>query len=253
MSSGSYYVYGISRVADGFVPVGQGIMRGDLDTVCIGNLMIIVSHAPDAEIMATRRNMLAHTKVLEDALALGPVLPFRFGMVVPCDKVDKGLVQGREAELTTKLDHLAGKTEVGIRITLDETAVMKLIVESHSELKAAYDELAGRDENQTHYQRLELGRAVAGHLESTRDDIGRQALDRLIEVVDQFKELDRTGDREALHLACLITIEQESKVLDVLEAIDADRPGLYQIKYVSPVPPYNFISFELSTDEELAA
>ncbi|NRA29209.1 MAG: GvpL/GvpF family gas vesicle protein [Parvularculaceae bacterium] len=253
MSNASYYVYGIARTKDGFAAAGQGIMRGDLDTITVGDLTIIVSDAPEGEIMSTRRNMLAHTKVLEDAMSMGPVLPFRFGMVVPNDRVSASLVKGREAELLGRLEALAGRTEVGIRINLDEAEVMKMIVDSHNDLKSAYESLAGRDEKQTHYQRLELGRAVAGHLEETRDDIGRRALTALSEVTAEFKELDRTGDREALHLACLVSADEEARILEVLEGIDAEHPGLYQIKYVSPVPPYNFISFDLSTDEEMAA
>jgi len=253
MTSSAYYVYGLCRMGDGFQPDGQGVLRSEVTGIAIGDLMVIVSEAPETEIMATRRNMLAHTKVLEGAMEHGPVLPFRFGMIVPAAALDNQLVQGRERELHQILSDLSGRTEVGIRITLDETSVMQLIVDSRQDLKAAYEAVAGQDEKRTHYQRLELGREVAQNLEATRDEIGRRALERLAAVGIDLKELDRTGDREALHLACLATAEQENALLTTLEEIDAEHPGLYEIKYVSPVPPYNFVNLDLSTDSNIAA
>ena len=48
-----------------------------------GSLAALVSDVPPGPVAQTRRNMVAHTSVLERAIARTDVLPLRFGTVAP--------------------------------------------------------------------------------------------------------------------------------------------------------------------------
>ena len=247
------YVYGIGRRSDGLEPSIHGLEREDVRSLDFGELRVFASEISDAEIMATRRHMLTHARVLEHVMESGPILPFRFGMIVSQSSLEAGLIGMQETNLLSSLKDLEGRSEIGIRIVLNEKAIMEQIVEDNSDLKSAYEALSARDPQQTHYQRIELGRQVHAALAQRKDAIGAEFLQEIQSRCEQVKESERTTDYEALHVACLTTSDEERGILEFLESADSSANDLYTIKVIAPVPPYNFVDLKLATGDELAA
>jgi Asp/Glu/hydantoin racemase len=78
------YIYAITRAG---APIPEGLAcvsnpEGQLRSVSIGPLAAIVSTIDEPEVMAARRHMMAHTKLLEAAMAIATILPMRFGIIV---------------------------------------------------------------------------------------------------------------------------------------------------------------------------
>src|SRR5918912_1361560 len=65
-----------------------------------GDLAAIAGNAPEQDAKGTRNQALAHARVLEASIVDSPVVPFRFGIMVPGDQeVASDLLDARHDEL----------------------------------------------------------------------------------------------------------------------------------------------------------
>ncbi|WP_129842515.1 GvpL/GvpF family gas vesicle protein [Streptomyces sp. RFCAC02] len=123
------YVYGIVRpghpLPDGTRGVGAPparlrVVRGP------GALAAVVSRAPD-DLLARRRDLIAHRNVLLALAADGPVVPMRFGVVAP----DRATLAERLADGTAGhtglLDRLDGRLEMNCKVFPVEDALADLL------------------------------------------------------------------------------------------------------------------------------
>src|SRR5256885_17143858 len=94
-------VYGIVPGETQLDGVPAGIGGAPVGRVVSGRLAALVSPVEAEELKATRRDLLSHSAVLERAIAAGPVLPLRFGIVLRDEDAGaQELLQPRRAELT---------------------------------------------------------------------------------------------------------------------------------------------------------
>src|SRR3954466_12164936 len=77
------YVYGVTRASAGWRSPGAGVDEQPVELVAHGELAAIVSDAPRVPVKANRRNLMAHSRVLQEVIELQAVLPMRFGVVMP--------------------------------------------------------------------------------------------------------------------------------------------------------------------------
>ena len=161
------YVYGVTpRTASALR--GTGIRRRRLHAIEDGQLAAIVSDAPEGDIQAGREELLTHARVLGRARAQGVVLPMRFGVVMPDeDAVRRELLEEYRDELLLQLREVDGKGELRLRAVYEEEALMKEIVEAHSDIAGLSSALRGRPVDAMYYERIELGQKVA-HRRSIR-------------------------------------------------------------------------------------
>ena len=93
-------VYGIVPAETPLDGAPTGIGGAPVSRVVAGGLAALVSPVEGEELRATRRDLLSHSAVLERAIAAGPVLPLRFGIVLRDeDAVAQELLEPRRDEL----------------------------------------------------------------------------------------------------------------------------------------------------------
>src|SRR5436190_18579471 len=128
------YVYGVVRAADGSLPKDGGINDEPVTLVTTEGLAALTSNVPDEVLEAGREELLAHSRVLEQALEGGVVLPMRFGVVMPNEQSvrDRLLAPHRE-ELEAQLDEMDGKVEINIKGIYEEDAVLREVVSENAE------------------------------------------------------------------------------------------------------------------------
>jgi Gas vesicle synthesis protein GvpL/GvpF len=242
-----YYVYAITH-AGHEVPTGvpavaepeQPLLMIDCDA-----LSILVSRISDDEIMATRRNMLAHTKVLEATMADKAVLPARFGIIAETPDAIKAAVLPQSGLLLDMLAQLEGRIEVGIRACWDEKILYRELVAANPILGRTGDALLKRNENESYYDRIELGRQVDSAMAVKRHEERRDLTERLKPLVVKHVHLPETDDMSVMNIALLVERCRENDLFREIQAIEAKDPARLQIKYVSPVPAYNFVKMRL--------
>ena len=100
MTSGGTYVYGVWRAEASMPPSPPaGIEDRPVFAIECGPLAALASEAPAGPVRASRRNLLAHSGVLQAAVGRACVLPMRFGVVLPdSDAVESELLRAREDE-----------------------------------------------------------------------------------------------------------------------------------------------------------
>jgi gas vesicle protein GvpL/GvpF len=251
MSTQSIYVYGLIRAEDHHPITARAVGDPDQPVTIIssGRIAALVSAIEQAEIMPTRRHMLAHTKVLEAAMADRPVLPMRFGIIVPSPATLLQVIGPRSQQLRTLLGEIDGRIEVALKASWNEQVMWREVAAANPHLAVSGRALISRGEQQTYYDRIELGRAIGTALEEKRG-AERQ---RLLEIVKPFaiqvKELAPLDDAMFAHFALLVEKTAEPALYQTVVALEQSHHSGLTFRYVAPIPPYNFVTAALDFDQ----
>ena len=218
------------------------------------NGLIVLSSATDLdEIMATRRNMLAHTRVLEQAMAFGPILPFSFGTVVDDMASVEALIAIGQDAFMKDLTALEGRMEIGLRASWDEKRIFTEIVDEDPDLRALALQVRTKPAADTYHTKIELGQRAEKLMASKREEEG-EALHKLAsQFAIDLRRHKTSADMVVLDAAYLIDNSKEAELLAALEALDAQATGRLTLKIISPAPPYNFVSMNMAHDQLKAA
>ena len=244
-SNGSYvYVYCVIRCErpPQIATLGIG-ERGDaVYTVRHDDLAAVVSDSPTAEYEARRRNMMAHTAVLEEVMRDFSILPVRFGSVAPdTEVIRRKLLAERRDELLGLLQEIDGRVELGLKAFWHEDTLFKGIVDENPRIRMLRDALKGRSAEETHHERMKLGEMVEEAMKQRRKRDADVILNRLRPVVRRLVVNDVFGDRMVLNAAMLVDKGSEPMVDETVQQLDADLGQRLMFKYVGSLPPYNFV------------
>lgn len=173
------YVYGIVE-ATSTAPRGRGIAGAPLRMVVGEDAAALVSEIRADHVRLGRDAVLVHSRVLERALARGPVLPMRFGVVMDdADDVRARLLDEHGPELRAQLTEMEGKVEIRIRATYDEESLLRDVLREHPEIATLRSSVAGRPEDASYYERIRLGELVAAGVERHREIDAHAIIDAL--------------------------------------------------------------------------
>src|SRR3954454_21071009 len=121
-------VYGIVRATHPGV-VATGVQAGSTTLVVRGELAAIVSEV-DGDLLARRRDVDTHLTVLEQALAAGDVLPFRFGTVVDDEPAMQTVLKRAAGDFRELLDRVGGRVQMTVKAVRDDDAWVRTAVTS---------------------------------------------------------------------------------------------------------------------------
>lgn len=241
--SSAKYVYGVVP-AGARAPKTTGIGRRRLQTVGdAGNLAAIVSDVDESELRAGREDVTAHSKVLERALANGPVLPMRFGVVMPdADAVREQLLEAYRQQLDEQLQHVSGKAELHVQALYDEQALMREIVSARPEIGARGKAISGQPADASYYERIELGQQVAEAVELARTADREAILNALEPLAVELEIAEPAHEREAARIFFLVEDSRLSEFDDAVDELGRVNEGRLRFKYTGPLPAYSFVA-----------
>ncbi|MCJ7620596.1 MAG: GvpL/GvpF family gas vesicle protein [Anaerolineae bacterium] len=245
------YIYCIVRAGEPrqFSALGIG-ERGDIvHTVHFENLAAVVSDSPVVEYENSRRNMMAHTLVLEEVMKGLTILPVRFSTVAPSARtIEEQVLKRRFGELNGLLNEMDGRVEMGLKAIWYEAIVFEEIVREDSTIQRLRDKLIGRPAEETYYERIRLGEMIDSAMWKKRDQEAERILDRLCPLAGRTETNKVITDRMVLNAAFLIDRKREVEFDRAVEQLDADMGKRLMFKYVGPVPPYNFVNIVVYWD-----
>lgn len=246
------YMYCIIRCPEPrqFATRGMG-ERGDIvHTVRFEDLAAVVSDSPVAEYESNRRNMMAHTLVLEEVLQTWDILPVRFGTVAPsAEAIQEKVLKRRFGELHGLLQEMAGRVELGLKAFWYEQAIFQEIVAEDPAIRRMRDALAGRPPEASYYPRLQLGEMVEQAMWKKRAQDAERILSALRPLAVELREGKVLTDRMVLSAAFLVDRDRQQAFDGAVRKIDEDMGRRLIFRYVGPVPPYNFVSIVVSWQE----
>jgi hypothetical protein len=237
-------VYGIVPAETPLDGVPAGIGGAPVGRVVSGGLAALVSPVEGDELRATRRDLLSHSAVLERAIAAGPVLPLRFGIVLRDeDAVANELLEPRHAELTALLERFERLVELRVKAFYDEDAVLREIVRSDPAIARLSEATRDAPEAATRAQRVRLGEAVARALEATRDRDTRAIFGRLRPLAEDF--VVEEGESSLAFTASFLVDRSRVELFDAaMDELAREHEGRITFKYLGPLPPHSFVSLQ---------
>jgi hypothetical protein len=241
------YVYAIMR-ADAALPPPMPCVAnpaGTLSLAPMGPLAALVSPVDEPELMAARRHMMPHTKVVEAAMAVATILPMRFGIIVDDAASIARSVTPKQADLLAMLDALDGRIEAGIRASWNEAVLYKEIVAVRPDIGRRAEALARVNPTAAYYDRIDLGREVDSAMAVKRFEENKALKARLLPFAEKHVDLKEGDDMNVMNLALLVERGREADLIAGVEAIDRDEGDRLNLKVVSPAPVYNFVKLRL--------
>lgn len=247
------YLYCVIRCSEPreFTNRGIGERSDVVRTVNLGDIAAVVSDSPVVEYESSRRNMMAHTLVLEEVMREYTMLPMRFGTVATSvDAIKDRVLNRRYGEFVGLLDDMEGRVELGLKAFWYEEIIFKEIVEGNPAIQKLRDGLARRPAEETYYERIRLGEMIENAMWKKRDEDAENILSRLRPLVYKTRANKVATDRMVLNAAFLVEARRQPELDATIKQLDAEMGKRLIFKYVGPVPPYNFVSIVIHWDEE---
>ena len=247
------YLYCIIRTSEPqqFSNLGIGGRSDIVHTVHYEDLAAVVSDSPIVEYDNTRRNMMAHTVVLEEVMQRFTILPVRFDTVAPDEKtVQEKLLKRRYGELIMLLRDMDGLVELGLKAFWYEGIIFEEILATNPGIRELRDKLVRRPAEETYYERMSLGEKVEAAMNRKRVEDSEHILSRLRPLVSKTRKNPEITDRMVLNAAFLLEKEHQTDFDAAVQALDGEIGKRLIFKYVGPVPPYNFVNIVVRWDEE---
>jgi hypothetical protein len=225
--------------------------RGDVvHTVSFMSLAAVVSDSPVIEYDSSRRNMMAHTLVLEEVMREFTILPVRFGTVAPgVEAIQEKVLKRRYGELNGLLNEMEGRVELGLKAFWYEEVIFHEVVEENPAIRSLRDSLMGRTAEETYYDRIRLGEMVEAAMAKKRDEDAEKILARLRPLVYQTRANKVITDRMVVNAAFLVEEGRGLEFDQAIQQLDAEMGRRLIFKYVGPVPPYNFVNIVVHWEE----
>lgn len=237
----------------GVVPVGASLQelerRGDrLPEVWVvesGDLAAIVGNAPAGDGKATRDQALAHSRVLEAAVVDAPVVPFRFGIMVPGDQeVGSDLLDAHHDELAERLKKVGDRVQLTLKVYYDESVLLREIVDNEPEIAQLREQMGEGPEEATRDVRMRLGELVNNAVEQRRQRDSADILERLkpVSVAAVVEGLEK--EFMVLNAPLLVERDRQQEFEDAVEEVAQERQERMNFRLLGPMPAYNFIDIE---------
>jgi hypothetical protein len=235
-------VYGIMRAEAAPASPPAGVEGRAVRRVKSGALAALVSDAPAAPIRATRRNLMAHSEVLQHAVAETAVLPMQFGVVMPDeDTLDAELLSPHQERLVAQLEAFDTLVEVDLKLICEETDMLRAILAERPDIAELRTRLAGQSAEATYYERIQLGQMVAEASEARRTAALQQVLGALEPLTVETAVSDPAHEHMLVNAAFLAERAQLDRLDVAVRELATEMGDEVRFKYVGPLPPYHFV------------
>jgi hypothetical protein len=250
------YLYGL--IEEPLPSLNQDIaatpgLQGPLFTHQIGPWSLVYSEHDAQEILPKRRLLLAHTRVLEQLLDFGTVLPARFGLVAANVAVVEAMILAKSATITREFQRVHGCFELGVRIKYPRKPALDATLVEDPGLLRERERLAKLGP-EAHFAMAEFGGKLADRLDRRRGAAQHQMLRALVPLCRSHVLRKPDDDTEVLRAEFLIQAQDQTSFLAAVEQVTTSltfAPGAEpEIQVVGPVPMYNFVRLSLAFDPE---
>jgi Gas vesicle synthesis protein GvpL/GvpF len=245
------YIYGIirSETATTFDVEGLSGAIRPVSLPMAGGLAMVTSPHDNTVLRPTRKNMLAHTRVLETVMKEFDVLPVRFGTVVASDHSGVALLENNREQFLSAMETIQGRVELSIKIFWRDGVAFREVMTENARLTAERDRLASMDPGKSHYDRIEFGKAVGAAISAKRDTDSSAIIERLTPYAEKMLQGPITEDAMIVNLSMLVKRDMEKLLDQAINLIDDVHGKRWMIRYVGPIPAFSFVELSLHVPE----
>jgi len=248
---GATYLYAIVPTADRvtFDVAGVDDDLGEVYSLPHHDLAAVVSCSPLENYRGLKRDkavryLVAHQRVVEAVMQAFPLLPVKFGTVLPDEAwVRRLLTQGGTLFRTT-LEKFAGQAQIEVVILWNLEDVFQEIGQEDpiGQLK---DQVAARPLEETLDERVAMGQMVQASLERRREALQDRLLPSLRELALYLVVNPPMDDSMVANVALLVDKPGREALDRRLGLLDEAFEGRLLFRCVGPLPPYSFATVEV--------
>jgi hypothetical protein len=220
--------------------------EGKIRIVRHQDIAAVVSDSHERRYAVSRRHLLAHERVIEEALDRSDVLPMRLGLVARDDgEVQKILLDRQYSALKRELDRVHDRVELGLKVSWIEERLFREISDEYPDCRAMTDE--------TFDERMRRGERVAQAKAEKQEREAEAILSELQPVATEVVENEPVSEMMLLNAAFLVDRARLPKFDERVRKLGDREAGRLSFSYVGPLPPYNFVDASLTSEDEIGA
>jgi polyribonucleotide nucleotidyltransferase len=229
-------------------PIGVG-GRGDLvTTIGFDGLCMVVSDHPLSRFIVNPENMLAHQKVIEEAMKeFRSVLPIRFGTIAATPDEIRNLLNRRYSEFMELLKQFENKMEINVRGTWKNMGqIYKEIDKEHLELQKIRAEIEHQeDPGKKNIKIAEAGNLVELALIEKKEEETGLMIDAFRKSIFEYKLNKTNTDAMFMNTAFLINSGREVEFDNIMTGLGVRFEDRCDFIYTGPLPIFNFIDLKI--------
>lgn len=216
----------------------EGVDGQPVSFVRHGNLAALTSPTVRDRVRPSRANLTAHQNVVSAAHDLGPVLPVRFGTVMPGEAaVISDLLQPGRHDFETRLSDFEGKDEYRVKCRyLPNVALREVVDGSRSIQKLRARVAAGAHQS----VQVQLGELVFAGLERLRHHDAASLIHAVTPHVLAWDEIEDSTEDVALHAALLVDRSAVRRMEQALEHFSEEQKHRLHLELIGPLPLWDF-------------
>jgi len=239
------YLYAVIADAQGRTYGDFGIDGSEVYSIPGGQVAAVVSNVGVERVRPERSHLAAHQEVLKKLMAETTPLPMSFGILADSPQAVRNLLSRNQHALLEQLRRVAGKVEMGLRVTWDVPNIFEYFVNTHPELRRARDEFLAGPREPTQEDKIEVGRMFDRLLNEDRESYATQVETILAPHCAEIEQRKCRAEREVMNLACLVERtampQFESRVFEAAQQFDNN----FAFDYNGPWAPHNFVEIDL--------
>jgi hypothetical protein len=241
------YLYGIVA-GDTVLPTDLlGVAEQAVGLVRYGEVAAVVSSLGSDHSVAGRAELMAHSRVVDEVAAQGPVVPIRFGAVLKNrHAVESELLAPGCDRFAVMLGELSGRSQFVVRARYDEERVLAEIVTENPEIARLRSASRERPEHSSYSENLRLGELVSRALEVKSAEDEEALLTRIERYAAAANLRAPGGSGRVLDVALLIEDSRRDEFESAMEALATVVAGRIELTLVGPTAPYDFVEEEQS-------
>lgn len=222
-------------------PAQPGLDDAPVTIIESGKLAALTSDTEQTRVRPSRANVTAHQRVVDDAHRNGPVLPVRFGTLVPdAETVARDLLDANAGKLLDLLRRVDGRDEYRIRATYRQDVVLREIVAGSAPIRKARARMQGRGGAAFRDDMIDLGEMVRSELERRRQVEAAAILDAVEPHAESWERLAERSDEVAVHAALLVRADRAPALEAAVGRIAEAEAGRLDVELIGPLPPWDF-------------
>ncbi len=237
----SLYLYGIFPQPGPQDLKVQGLDQEPVLTHAVDSFVFLYSEAKQEQYLASRRNLLTHEKVLEEAMHQGykTLLPLQFGLVIKdWSSITEQLITPYHEKLVALFKKLEGKREVSVKILWESNEELQALMQENQQLKSKRDSLEGKQLGMDEV--IKIGQLIEKALEERKQSIIKSFREQLDSLAVEVVQNDPMMDSMIYNGAYLIPWESEPQFNQAIETLDEHFQGRLRIRYNDFTAPYHF-------------
>lgn len=236
------YVYAVLDTGAAIPEDLEGLDGAPLRTVVCGEVAAVVADIAVERGPGRRKDLLAHSAVVDALAAEVVVVPVQFGAVLADDEsVVEDFLRPNQDRFLAYLEALDGRTQLTLQATYHESSGLAEVVAADPQIAELRRRTRDLPEDAGYADRVRLGELVSRAMELKREEDSAVLLDSVLPRVVDHVERPGSGVDHLLDVALLVDDERVGELEQHLESLAEAVHERIRLRLMGPMAPYDFV------------